>query len=152
MHQWWELPSFKQVSVFSAAKRPCSATKMPKSKRESKSKQQKIIEKRVLFLFIISPCLFLSFRLPKTHSLYHIEFPLLLLRHLSFLFYFIIFMPQTPLSSPLRRGTYVGNYSKQWVLWYSLLPPISLSGLVHLVLVGHCCAWQIWVLLGFVHF
>ena len=29
-------------------------------------------------------------------------------------------------------GTYVGNYWKQWVLWFSLLPLISLSGLVRI--------------------
>jgi len=55
--------------VFPAAKKPRSATKMPKSKRESKSKRQKIIEKRVLYLVIIPPCLCPSSRLPRTHSL-----------------------------------------------------------------------------------
>jgi len=54
--------------VFPAAKRPRSATKIPKSKRESKSKRQKTIEKRVLYLFIILPCLCLSSHLPRTTS------------------------------------------------------------------------------------
>jgi hypothetical protein len=55
--------------VFPAAKKPRSATKMPKSKRQFKSKRQKIIEKRVLYLVIIPPCLCPSSRLPRTHSL-----------------------------------------------------------------------------------